>query len=119
MPSSSRKNPGHTGKPALRPRPPASPEIHGRQIAEAVEPAWHRSFGTGRLDVPLSVVATLAAIPARTAADLDTTAVIMGWDEPMLMTLTRQVWTGVIQHRPELSHLLYPMIGWIFEDDAV
>lgn len=114
MSSSARNKPRRVAKP----QPPASPDIHARQIAEAVETAWHRSFGSGRLDVPLSVVATLACVPARTSAGEDTTEVITRWDETTLMTFTRQVWTDVIRIRPELTHLLYPMIAWIFEDDA-
>jgi hypothetical protein len=110
MPSPARKKPVQPRKTALRPQRQTSPEVHARQVAEAVETAWHGSYGTGRLDVPLSIVATLAAIPAHSPTTPDTTEILMSWDESMLMTLTRQIWTRVIQQRPELTHLLYPLV---------
>jgi N-6 DNA methylase len=105
-------------KKAARPVPPPSVGLHAQRIAESVEKAWHRSYGSGRLDVPLSVVATLAAAPQQDSAGNDSAEVMTRWTADDFLTSARKTWTTVIQVRPEITPQLYPLVAWIFEDPS-
>ena len=94
---------------------PQHPAQHAHKIADAVAAAWHRTYGSGRLDVPVSVVATLAAAPQRDVHGNDSTEIMMAWDLDEFHTYSRAVWTMVIRRRPETATLLYPLVAWIFE----
>lgn len=103
-------------QPAKRPSPPENPESHARKIAEVAETAWHRTYGTGRLDIPVSIVATLAAAPQQDAHGNDITTAMITWNAEDFMIYARRVWTSVIQARPETTHLLHPIIAWLYDD---
>jgi hypothetical protein len=102
-------------RPAKRLSPPENPESHAHKVAEAVESAWHHTYGTGRLDIPVSVVVTLAAAPQQDAHGNDITTAMTTWDADDFMIYARRVWTSVIRARPEITHLLYPIIAWLFD----
>jgi hypothetical protein len=55
-----RGNPGPRRRQAPRVGAPVRGEAHAVRICEAVCAAWHRHDVSGRLDVPVSVVAALA-----------------------------------------------------------
>nr|WP_083466658.1 N-6 DNA methylase [Kibdelosporangium sp. MJ126-NF4]CEL17646.1 hypothetical protein [Kibdelosporangium sp. MJ126-NF4]CTQ91127.1 hypothetical protein [Kibdelosporangium sp. MJ126-NF4] len=96
--------------------PPSNVVQHAHKIAEAVEAAWYGSHGSGRLEVPVSVIATLAAAPQRDPQGVDGTEAMLHWEADDFVRFARMVWRSVIQHRPETTHLLYPLIGWWFDD---
>ncbi|MFC5109014.1 N-6 DNA methylase [Kibdelosporangium philippinense] len=102
--------------PAVRPVPPTDVGAHAHKIAEAVAKAWHGSYGSGRLDVPLSVVSTLAAAPQNDSHGNDNTDAMITWSPDDFFAFARMIWRAVIQERPEITALLYPLIAWIFED---
>lgn len=86
------------------------------KIATAVESAWHRTYGTGRLDIPVSVVATLAALPEKDSCGHNVSESVLSWDADTFHDFARHTWSSVIRHRAEITHLLHPMIAWIFDD---
>ena len=98
------------------PREPL-PAIQADRIARAVATAWHGVDSDGRLDIPLSMLATLAAVPRTDAKGNENAPVIAGWGPADLALFTRIVWTDILTARPETVHLLYPLIGWIFAED--
>jgi hypothetical protein len=97
---------------------PSGVEAHTRKIAESVEATWHRTYGTGRLEIPTSVVATLAAAPQRDSHGNDLAPVMMTWNADDFATYSRHIWKSVIQARPETTHLLYPIIAWLFDETS-
>jgi hypothetical protein len=98
------------------PATPTNPEMHARKIADSAEAAWHGSYGTGRLDVPVSVIATLAALPSRDSHGNDVAISALEWNVDDFMVFARRTWSAVIRSRPEITHLVYPIISWIFDD---
>ncbi|UJW32614.1 SAM-dependent methyltransferase [Saccharothrix sp. AJ9571] len=99
-----------------RTAPPANPEAHARKIAEAVEAAWHSAHGTGRLDVPVSAVATIAALPQKDSQGNDVVASMGAWNTDGFIEYARHTWRSIIRARPETTHLLYPLIAWLFDN---
>jgi hypothetical protein len=91
-------------------------EQRANKIAAAVESAWHRAYGAGRFDIPISVVATLAALPEKDSCGHHVNETVSSWDADTFHDFARHTWSSVIRHRPEITHLLYPMVSWIFDD---
>ncbi|WP_291408843.1 N-6 DNA methylase [Actinophytocola sp.] len=89
--------------------------MHARKIAESAEAAWHGAYGTGRLDLPVSIIATLAALPRNDSQGNDVTDSMIECDTADFMAFARHTWTSVIRSRPEITHLVYPIISWIFD----
>ncbi|WP_328452079.1 N-6 DNA methylase [Amycolatopsis sp. NBC_00438] len=86
------------------------------KIATAVESAWYRAYGTGRLDIPISVVATLAALPDKDSCGHNVSESVLSWDADTFHDFARHPWSSIIRHRAEITHLLHLMIAWIFDD---
>lgn len=86
------------------------------KIATAVEFAWHRTYGIGRIDIPVSVVATLAALPEKDSCEHYVSESVLSWDADTFHDFARHTWSSVIRHRTEITHLLHPMVAWIFDD---
>ncbi|MGC7093973.1 N-6 DNA methylase [Amycolatopsis lurida] len=105
-----------SARPRKRPTPPANAEAHARKIAEAVETAWHHTYGSGRLDVPISVIATLAALPQHDSHGRDFADTAREWNTEEFVGYARHTWRSVIRARPETTQLLYPMIAWLIDD---
>jgi hypothetical protein len=104
---------------SVRPVPPSDPGQHAHKVAEAVAAAWFGAHGSGRLEVPLSVVATLAAAPLKGPGGIDVTDVVIDWGPDDFTAYARGVWTSVIRMRPDITHLIYPLIAWYFDDGSV
>lgn len=104
-------------RPAPSPAQLADPRVHARTIADAVVGAWHRFDNTGRIDVPLSVVATLASLSREGPGGDELVAALAECDASDIAEYVRFIWTKVINDRPEFTPLLYPMIKWVFESD--
>jgi hypothetical protein len=91
------------------------PDSQARTIAEAVTAAWHQVDHSGRLDIPLATLATLAVVaPPPPTGRLAAQIAAHGASE--FHQLTRAVWTRLINQRPEITHLLFPLINWIFDN---
>jgi len=118
MPSSPKKKtpPCSSTHPRKRPVPLVNAEMHARKIAEAVESAWHGAYGSGRFDVPLSVIATLAALPQKDSHGHDAADAASEWTADEFVDYARHTWRSITRARPETIHLLYPLIAWIFDD---
>lgn len=99
-----------------RATPPVNPGMHAHKIAESVASAWHHVYGAGRLDVPTSVAATLAALPQKDSRGSDVADSVLEWDADEFVAFARHTWASVIKMRPEVTHLVYPIISWIFDD---
>jgi hypothetical protein len=80
------------------PRADRPDDAAGRQalkVASAVEKAWHQEHGTGRVEIPISVVATLADIPFVDGSEGDAIRVLsLTPDE--LIEFSRRTWHTVI-----------------------
>jgi hypothetical protein len=118
MPSSpEKKTPRRSSMhPRKRPTSPINAEMHARKLAEAVESAWHGAYSSGRLDVPLSVIATLAALPQKDSHGHDVVDTVIEWTADEFIDYARHTWRSITRARPETIHLLYPLIAWIFDD---
>ena len=95
---------------------PDSPEIHARKIAETVQVTWHRAYGSERVEVPISVIATVAALPQKDSCGNNAADSMGTWDADGFLQYARHTWSSVIKQRPDTTHLLWPVIAWIFDD---
>jgi hypothetical protein len=101
-------------------QPPASnAEKHADKIADAVRTAWFAVHGSGRIDIPVCVVATLAAAPEKGPDNMDVTDMMLGWQSDEFMAYAKNIWTAVIRRRPDTAHLLYPLVSWLFDEPDV
>ncbi|WP_216215719.1 N-6 DNA methylase [Amycolatopsis aidingensis] len=90
--------------------------MHARKIAESAIVAWHGTYGSGRIDVPISAIATLAALPEKDSRGDDVADTASTWTAAEFIAYARHTWRSVIRARPETTHLLHPMTSWIFDD---
>lgn len=95
---------------------PINAERHALKIAVEVAGAWHRGGGQEHADIPLGVVATLAAASiAATRRDAllkwlrdRTPAEFVGW--------ARWVWREVLLQCPDVVRMAAPVLGWLTTD---
>ena len=92
------------------------PGEHAVAIAEAVDTAWNQSNHSGRRDVALSVVAALSLIEQRDASGPDLTEQLRAHTVVDFVETLREIYTAVINARPDLIHLVYPLMRWVFEE---
>ena len=84
------------------------------RIAERVAEAWHSVDHSGRLDVPMSVVAAIATVSATSAEGQDLTESLTAWITANVVEFARTVWARFLTGRPDLAAPLYPMIAWLY-----
>jgi hypothetical protein len=72
----------------------------------------------GRIEVPVSVVAVLAAASRTTVDGASSAEVTLVWTPEEFACYVKQVWTSVVRHRPDLSLPLYPLMAWLLEEPA-
>ncbi|WP_406689311.1 N-6 DNA methylase [Saccharopolyspora sp. ID03-671] len=92
------------------------PDRHAAGVAQAVDVAWNRSNHSGRRDVALSVVSALALLGQRDPHGPDLAEQLRAQTAEEFTTTLREIYTGVINSRPDLTHLVFPLIQWIFEE---
>lgn len=96
----------------------ASLEQHTVAVAHAVDTAWQRDNNSGRRDVVLSVVATLALVRPRDPGGDDVGEQFRTLSADGFVDIARQIWTHLVNTRPDLFHLVYPVMHWLFDDDC-
>jgi hypothetical protein len=84
------------------------------RIAERVATAWHSVDHSGRLDIPMSVVATIATVSATGPDGQDPTESLTAWISTDFAEFARTVWAKILTRRPELADPLYPMLAWLY-----
>ncbi|SCG15520.1 N-6 DNA Methylase [Micromonospora echinofusca] len=98
---------------------PEDPRQHARDIAEAVDLAWHSRYGGSRIEVPMSVVAALALV-AREAEDVDQLAAlgetIERLDHEGFGLLIQRLWCEFAMLRPDLNPRTKHLWSWTDED---
>ncbi|WP_435109793.1 N-6 DNA methylase [Nocardiopsis synnemataformans] len=92
------------------------PETRALAIGEAVDAAWRRRHGYGRIEVPLSTVATLALIaPAWNETD-QASAEIAAMSREAFVAFARLQWDVFVNHRPDLVEPAWPFVAvWLGE----
>jgi hypothetical protein len=96
----------------------ASLEQQAVAVAQAVDTAWQRGNNSGRRDVVLSVVATLAVVRQRDPGGDDLSEQFRAQSVDGFVDIARQIWTHLVNARPDLFHLVYPLMQWLFDDDC-
>jgi hypothetical protein len=95
---------------------PINAEAHALKIAVEVASAWHKNGASGQAEVPMGVVATIAAAglvvddPARLAEEMTSAS------PTDFVNLARQVWAVVVTRRPDVTLWAYPLLRWLFAD---
>ncbi|WP_435159681.1 N-6 DNA methylase [Amycolatopsis sacchari] len=84
------------------------------RVAEAVAGEWYGADSSGRLDVPFGVVATLALVNLP-VSDHDVAGQLRALGQRDFACWARGVWRSVLNARPDLVHLVYPLMGWLFD----
>lgn len=98
---------------------PTDPRQHARDIAEAVDYAWHSRYGGSRIEVPMSVVAALVLV-AREAQDAEQLAALGDTfgrlDHERFSLLIQRLWCQFAVQRPDLNPRTIHLWSWIDED---
>ncbi|RQX13392.1 hypothetical protein DDE19_25985 [Micromonospora ureilytica] len=98
---------------------PTDPRQHARDIAEAVDYAWHSRYGGSRIEVPMSVVAALALV-ARETEDPDRLAALAEMFERLdhegFGLLMQRLWCEFAAIRPDLNPRTKHLWSWTDED---
>lgn len=92
------------------------PGQHAVTIAQAVDKAWNTSNHTGRRDVPLSVVAALSLVGQRDPTGPNLTDQLRAQDPAEFTATIQDIYTALINVRPDLAHLVYPLMAWVFNN---
>lgn len=92
------------------------PAEHAVAIAEAVDTAWNQSNHSGRRDVALSVVAALSLVGQRAPHGPDLAEQLRAQTAEDFAGTLREIYTSVVNSRPDLTHLLYPLMHWVFDE---
>lgn len=101
---------------SARARAHRDPGQHAVAIAHAVDKAWSTSNHTGRRDVPLSVVAALSLVGQHDPNGPNLTEQLCAQDPEEFTTTVRDIYTALVNVRPDLAHLVYPLMAWVFDD---
>lgn len=105
-----------TTKTARRRAVPASTSEHAHVIADAVDDAWHTSFGGTRIEVPLGVVAGLALVRPGDPDGPDPAQLAMKLDPEGFAALLLELWSAFAVLRPDLLPRVGPLWRWLEED---
>lgn len=105
MPQSSERSPAHRDT-----------EQHAAEIADAVAIAWNKSDHSGRRDVALSVVAALSMAEQRDLNGPDLAEQLRSQSTEEFTRTLRQIYTALVNARPDLTHLVYPLMHWVFNE---
>lgn len=92
------------------------PSQHATAIAQAVDTAWSTSNHSGRRDVALSVVAGLALVGPRAPDGPDLAGQLRAQDVDEFINTLRTIYTAVVNARPDLTHLTFPLMDWLFNE---
>lgn len=92
------------------------PDRHAADIAQSVEVAWNKSNHSGRRDVALSVVSALALLNQRDPNTADLAEQLRAKSAEEVARTLREIYTAVINSRPDLTHLIFPLMQWVFDD---
>jgi len=92
------------------------PGQHAAAIAETVATAWNRSNGSGRRDVPLSVVAALSLLGQRDPDGPYPAGQIRAQSPQEFVQLLRDLYTVLVNKRVDLIHVIYPLMAWLFDE---
>lgn len=87
-----------------------SAEQRAHTIAARVADAWHRRHGSGQGHIPLSVVAALALLEPPPNDRQRLTDHLTTLPAHQIDTLIRQIWTRVVNDRPDLTPALAPLL---------
>lgn len=90
---------------------PTRLDAHAQKIADEVAQAWHRAYGSERIDVPLSVAAVLAFIAPNSDDDLVFAENhLLGIDADEFAAFARMQWAIFVRYRPDLADAAWPLI---------
>lgn len=92
------------------------PGQHAAAIAQAVDESWNKSNHSGRRDVALSVVAGLSLVGQRDSDGPDLGEELRSQTPEGFTATLREIYTTLINARPDLMHLVYPLMEWMFND---
>lgn len=95
------------------------PHSLAEHIAEAVDTTWHRSAAaTGRIEIPLSVVAGLALLKIDPTdaehPNHDAAAGFRAVPDDVMITVLHDLWAFYLNQRPDLIARAYPLCSWLF-----
>ena len=95
---------------------PGSPAVERAavRVAERVAAAWHSVDHSGRLDVPICVVAAIALASTTGPDGQDVTESLTAWIRGDIAGFARTVWTRTLIHRPDLATPLHPLLAWLY-----
>lgn len=97
-------------------RPHRDAAQHAVAIAQAVDTTWNKSNHSGRRDVALSVVAALALLGHRDPHGHGHAEQLRAQNAEDFSATLREIYTAVLNTRPDVAHLVFPLMEWIFDD---
>lgn len=96
---------------------PINAEAHALTLAVEVASAWHRGGGVDRPEVPLGIVATIAAGGLLVNRADHVAEGILSASPEGFLDIARTVWAVTLRRRPDLAESVYLLLGWLFADN--
>src|SRR5690348_13213352 len=96
---------------------PINAEAHALTLAVEVASAWHREGGSDRPEVPLGIVATIAAAGLLIGRADDVAEGMISASPEGFVDIARTVWAVTLRRRPDLAQSVYPLLEWLFGDN--
>ncbi|MFF1611391.1 N-6 DNA methylase [Amycolatopsis sp. NPDC058278] len=95
---------------------PINAEAHALKIAIEVASAWHKNSASGQAEVPMGVVATIAAAGLLVDDPVWLAEEMTSASPTDFVNLARRVWAVVVTRRPDVTLWSYPLLRWLFAD---
>ncbi|RSM34824.1 hypothetical protein DMA12_46785 [Amycolatopsis balhimycina DSM 5908] len=95
---------------------PINAEAHALTLAVEVASAWHRGGGSDRPEIPLGIVATIAAAGLLVDRTADVAEGMKSASPDGFVDIARSLWAVTFSRHPALAMSVYPLLGWLFAD---
>ncbi|MEU8632533.1 N-6 DNA methylase [Amycolatopsis sp. NPDC048633] len=93
---------------------PINAEAQALKIAVDIASAWHKDGGPGRTDVPMGVVATIAAAGLLVDDRSRSAEGMISASPDDFVEIARRVWAVTLTRRPDLTLWVHPLLRWLF-----
>lgn len=93
---------------------PIDAEAHALKIAFTVAAAWRKRGSRRGAEVPLGVVATIAAAGLLVDRPDHLARVLLSASPEDFLEIARQVWAETVARRPDLTQWAYLLLDWLF-----
>ncbi|MFL1433170.1 MULTISPECIES: N-6 DNA methylase, partial [unclassified Nocardiopsis] len=95
------------------------PNAVAHRVAEAVDTAWHRTHGSGHLDIPVSTIAALSLLTVPAPDRHHLVDALTRADRETVLALVSEQWRLFANARPDLATPVFPLVNVWYGDTPV